>query len=114
LVLQVAGLPTEVIVRLPPAVREFTLRPLISSLKSPFARLGVKPAIKLFVAGIQVGVSGRLPFSFVVVITSAAWAVPAKASKTVKISLAAAFQDGLCGWLMIVDRVLRLKCAEVS
>jgi hypothetical protein len=53
-------------VRLTSVVSESTLRPPISSEKSPKAELGIRPAIKLFVAGVHVGVSGSAPVSFVV------------------------------------------------
>jgi hypothetical protein len=84
-------------VKLPPAVREFTFRPLISSLKFPDARLGVNPAIKLSVAGTQVGVNGTLPVWLAVATTSAAWAGPDDASNIAKNRRVAAFQVKLCG-----------------
>jgi len=88
----VEGLPTEVMVKLTSAVREFTFRPLASSLKFPTAVLGANPAIRLSVAGSQVGVNGTVAVSLAVEMTSAAWVGPAKASQEVKSRLAAAFQ----------------------
>jgi len=79
--------PAWLIVRLPPAVRELTLRPAISSLKLPKAVLGTSPAIKLFVAGAQVGVSGAAPIWLAVEMTSVAEAEVASASKTTRQSL---------------------------
>jgi hypothetical protein len=78
---QVAGFPTEVIVRLPPLVSESTFRPAISSLKLPRAVLGASPEIKLLAAGVQVGVKGKVPIWFVVEMSSVAWAEPAQARK---------------------------------
>ena len=75
-----AGFPTEVMARLPPEVRDATFRPAISSLKFPEDVLGANPAIKLLVAGFQVGVNGKGPFSLFVETTRAAWTEPTKAS----------------------------------
>ena len=51
----------ELIVKLSPAVSEFTFRPVASSLKLPPDALGANPAIKLSAAGTQVGVNGPEP-----------------------------------------------------
>src|ERR1039458_245631 len=101
LVLQVVGLPTEVIVRLPPAVSELTLRPAISSLKLPKAVVGTSPAIKLSPAGVQVGVKGATPNWLVVETTRTAWAELAKINQAMKTKFAAAFDFMLCRWLMM-------------
>ena len=89
--LQVVGFPTEVIVRLPPAVRELTFRPDISSLKLPEAVLGTNPAIKLSAAGVQVGVNGAAPYWLAAEMRSAAGAELVRINKVAKIKFATSF-----------------------
>ena len=72
------------IVRLPPDVSELTLRPGISSLKSPSAAVGANPAIKLPEAGVQVGVYGQVfavPYSTDVEVLNCAGAELTKNSR---------------------------------
>ena len=91
----------EVIVGLPPAVRELTFRPLASSLKLPKAVLGTNPAIKLSVAGVHGGVNGAIPNSFVVEITRAARAGTANSNQSPQMNFATALNFGLCKLLMM-------------
>ena len=106
------GLPTEVIVRLPPVVSELTLRPAISSLKLPKAVVGTSPAIKLSPAGVQPGVNGVAPNWLVVETTRAAWAELAKINKAMKTKFAA-FDFMLCRWLMMKLMRLMGECSQV-
>ena len=94
------GFPTDVIVRLPPVVRESTSRPAISSLKFPKAVLGTRPAIKLSVAGVQVGVNGSGPFWFAVKMTSAARVETETATQARKMRLVAAFNFVRVGFMV--------------
>jgi hypothetical protein len=113
LVLQVVGLPTEVIGRLPPVVNELTLRPAISSLKLPKAVVGTSPAIKLSPAGAQAGVNGVAPNWLVVETTRAAWAELAKINTATKTKFAATFDFMLCRCLMMKLMRLMGECLSV-
>src|ERR1700748_1228870 len=86
-------------VRLPPAVKELAFRntPLVpvSSLKFPRAVVGARPAIKLSVAGVHVGVNGHVlavPNWLAVVTVTCAEAEPASDSSAAAARLAGIFQ----------------------
>lgn len=86
-------------VKLPPDVIELTFRNAVapvSKLKFPVAVVGAKPAIKLSVAGVQVGVNGQVlavPSWLAVVTVTCAEAELASASDAPNNRLAVVFRS---------------------